>query len=226
MSEQPLARREVRGYQAVREAAKDTETYSSDLIGDRDTRDYRQLPLELDPPRHGLFREAVQPIFMSDAIAPKSAQFEQLALDLMGTIATKGGGDIVSEFALPYVMGCLTIIYNRPQDFDEWVSWGPDVWTAEAYSKGLLTAEALRPGRERSAETSSVRSGATLEAYLKRVFDAATPATGADPATTDIWDWVSASRSTANRSRAPKCSASLTCFSRAAATPSSNSSRV
>ena len=34
------------------------------------------------------------------------------------------------EIALPYVIGCLTIIYNRPQDYDEWLAWGPDVWTA------------------------------------------------------------------------------------------------
>ena len=24
----------------------------------------------------------------------------------------------------------LGVIYNRPQDVDEWISWGPDVWTA------------------------------------------------------------------------------------------------
>lgn len=58
-------RREIRGYHAVRAAAKDTETYSSDLIGDRDTRTYKQVPLEYDPPRHTEFREAVSPMFMS-----------------------------------------------------------------------------------------------------------------------------------------------------------------
>jgi cytochrome P450 len=26
----------------------------------------------------------------------------------------------------------LGVIYNRPQDVDEWISWGPDVWTAES----------------------------------------------------------------------------------------------
>lgn len=26
----------------------------------------------------------------------------------------------------------LGVIYNRPQDVEEWISWGPDVWTAES----------------------------------------------------------------------------------------------
>ena len=53
-------RREVRGYEAVRAAARDFATYSSDLIGDRHARDYRQLPLEADPPRHTALRKALQ----------------------------------------------------------------------------------------------------------------------------------------------------------------------
>ena len=73
------ARREIVGYQAVREAAKDFVKYSSDLLGDRDVRTYRQLPLEADPPRHTMFREAVQPLFLSAAIEPKRPQFRGLA---------------------------------------------------------------------------------------------------------------------------------------------------
>jgi hypothetical protein len=40
------------GHKELREALRDTATYSSDLQGDVDVRDYRQLPLEVDPPRH------------------------------------------------------------------------------------------------------------------------------------------------------------------------------
>jgi cytochrome P450 len=75
--------REVRGHHAVREAAKDWRTYSSDLTEDRDVRIYKQLPLELDPPRHTKFREAVQPLFMSAALEPKADSFEVLAARLI-----------------------------------------------------------------------------------------------------------------------------------------------
>ena len=167
---------EIRGYDAVRQAAKDFGTYSSDLLGDRDVRTYRQLPLEADPPRHTQFREAVQSLFMSDAIAKHSAEFARHAKKLILNIAESGEGEISHDFALPYVIGCLSIIYNRPADYEEWLAWGPDVWTAESHANG--------------AEP-HVRSGDVLQAYLDRVFDAAEANPNTNPETQDIWDFVS-----------------------------------
>ena len=167
---QAILREEIRGYREVREAAKDFETYSSDLQGDRDVRNYRQLPLEADPPRHTAFREAVQPLFMSDAIAKHTTAFEALALKLIDKAKAKGTIEVGKEFALPYVIGCLTIIYNRPQDYDEWLAWGPDVWTADGTHK---------------------RDGTTLQNYLDRVFDHAQANLNRDQATQDVWDFVS-----------------------------------
>jgi len=181
-------RREIRGYEAVRAAARDYENYSSDLLGDRDVRTYRQLPLEADPPRHTQLRAALQPLFMSDAIQPKSGQFGELARRLIADISRRGSGEIASDLALPYVIGCLTIIYNRPQDFDEWLSWGPDVWTAEAHARGEVTAESQRALRERKFDEPSQRSGTTLNAYLERVFDAAQAHPNTNPDTMDVWD--------------------------------------
>jgi cytochrome P450 len=171
-----MERKEIRGYDAVRNAAKDFETYSSDLLGDRDVRTYRQLPLEADPPRHTSFRSAVQPLFLSAAIEPKVGQFEALARKLISELTARGGGDIASEISLPFVIGCLTIIYDRPQDYEEWLSWGPDVWTAESHSQG---------------HTEHKRDGATLQAYLDRVFDAAQANLVTDPTKQDVWDVVS-----------------------------------
>jgi len=184
-------RREIRGFEEVRAAAKDFETYSSDLLGDRDVRSYRQLPLEADPPRHTLFRQAIQPLFLSSAIEPKTAAFESLAADLIGELKAKGGGEISSELALPFVIGCLTIIYNRPQDYEEWISWGPDVWTAEAHARGLSTEASEQAQRERNFDEESGRSGATLQAYLDRVFDSAQANLVTDPESQDVWDYVS-----------------------------------
>jgi cytochrome P450 len=56
--------------------------------------------------------------------------------------------DVYNDLALPFVVSCLGVIYQRPQDVAEWVSWGHDVWTAK----------------------SSERSGDTLHEYLQRVF--------------------------------------------------------
>lgn len=186
-----IERREIRGYKAVREAAKDTDRYSSHLIGDRDTRSYKQLPLEYDPPRHTKFREALSPLFMSQNIEPKQERFGRIARQLIDQISQQGCGELTTDLALPYVMGCLTEVYNRPQDLEEWVSWGPDVWTAAAYQSGKVTPEARRAVRERSFDGVAQRSGEVLEKYLDRVFSHARPAFDSDPATTDVWDWVS-----------------------------------
>lgn len=175
-----MGRTEIVGYQAVRQAARDYETYSSDLQGDRDVRDYRQLPLEADPPRHTLLRGAVQPLFHPGALEPKKERFRSHARALIERLRNAGRGDIARDLALPYVIGCLSIIYDRPEDYAEWLGWGPDVWTAGAHAEGVLGAREAMP-----------RDGSVLQAYLDRVFDAAEAHPVTDPEQQDVWDFVS-----------------------------------
>ncbi|MEN9607272.1 MAG: hypothetical protein RL605_1100, partial [Actinomycetota bacterium] len=186
-----MARTEIRGFDAVRAAARDIASYSSDLLGDRDVRDYRQLPLEADPPRHTKFREAVQPLFHSDAISRHSDAYRSLARRLIDSVAEADASvDIPSQVALPYVIGCLTINYNRPQDYDEWLSWGPDVWTADVYRSGVESSVSEQAHRERDFAAASDRDGRTLQAYLDRVFDEAERKVAAGEPASDAWDFV------------------------------------
>ena len=179
----PVDNSEIRGFTQVRNALKDYEGYSSDLQGDRDVRDYKQLPLEVDPPRHTLFRDAAQPYFHSEYLAGLAPQFRELAARFLGNLAKLERFEVGRDLALPYVIGCLTIVYKRPQDFDEWLSWGPDVWTAGAYKKH----------EGDSIHVEGPRSGVELQAYLDRVFDAAEANPVAVNGTVggDIWDFVS-----------------------------------
>lgn len=154
---------EVTGHANVRAAARDTENYSSDLQGDRDVRTYRQIPLEVDPPRHHLYRTALSPLFVKPKIEKMIPEFEAIAKRLILEFRNKGGGDVVSELALPMVAHCLGVIYNRPQDVSEWLSWGADVWI----------------------NTPEGRSGAHLDRYLKSVFDEAENS-GAE----DAWTFI------------------------------------
>ena len=139
--------REITGHKAVRQALRDTETYSSDLQGDADVRDYRQLPLEVDPPRHHLYRAALTPHFVKPTIEKNIPEFERISRELMRKFFAQGG-EVISELALPLVMENLGVIYNRPQDVAEWISWGPDVWTAAG----------------------PTRSGDVLHSYLDRIY--------------------------------------------------------
>lgn len=156
----------ITGYEAVRTAAKDFEKYSSDLQGDRDVRDYRQLPLEVDPPQHTDYRHAVQSVFLRPKLESLKPDFEAIAKNLLEELIQKQKTfDVYQDFSLPFVISCLSVIYGRPQDKDEWISWGPDVWTAAGPQ----------------------RDGATLHNYLQRVFD--------EPAESeDIWSLLKSLR--------------------------------
>jgi len=153
----------ILGHKAVRVALRDTQTYSSDLQGDADVRDYRQIPLEVDPPRHHMYRSALSPLFVRPKIQALEPEFEQLAERILDDFERAKGGDFVTEVALKFIVDCLGAIYNRSQDVDEWFSWGPDVWTAE----------------------SDGRSGNKLHEYLQRVFIEAQ-----DGSKDDAWTFV------------------------------------
>jgi len=153
---------QISGHKAVREALRDTGTYSSDLQGDADVRSYRQLPLEVDPPRHHLFRVALAPYFVKPAIEKFIPEFERLAREHITKFFAEGG-DVIPNLALPLVMANLGVIYNRPQDVQEWIKWGPDVWTAAG----------------------PTRSGEVLHSYLDRIYEEAI--TGK---TSDMWSEI------------------------------------
>lgn len=183
-------RKEIRGYNEVREAARDWEAYSSDLLGDRDVRDYRQLPLEADPPRHTKFRMALNHIFSPGALRPLAPDFEALAARLIRELKTKGNFEVLEDLVIPYVIGCLTIIYKRPQDFDEWRSWGPDVWNAAAYRRGEDVHAAEVAHRNRDFTAKSPRDGRVLQDYLDKVFEEAEGRVDQGLEERDIWDFV------------------------------------
>jgi cytochrome P450 len=128
----PKASKTIVGHKAVREALRDTETYSSDLQGDSDVRDYRQLPLEVDPPRHHLYRVALAPYFVKPSIELLIPEFKKHTEALVANFFADSSLEVGQDLALPLVMNNLGVIYSRPQDVAEWISWGPDVWTAES----------------------------------------------------------------------------------------------
>ena len=154
----------ITGHKEVRAALRDTEKYSSDLQGDADVRDYRQIPLEIDPPRHHLYRSALSPFFVKPTVEKCVPDFHRNATALITEFFANSGQDVISDLALPVVMQNLGVLYNRPQDVAEWIEWGPDVWTA----------------------TGEERDGTTLHAYIDRVHAEAL-ASDVD----DVWHRVS-----------------------------------
>lgn len=145
----------ISGHAAVRAALRDSTRFSSDLQGDRDVRTYKQLPLEVDPPVHTVYRSILAPLFSADRVATLAPRFRTIADGLLGELSGSPRFDVCRELALEMVVRCLGVVFNRPGDVDEWRSWGPDVWIS----------------------TPQGRSGAHLQAYLEQTF----AAVAADP---------------------------------------------
>ncbi len=154
-----MAVAEITGHAAVKAAAKDPVTFSSDLLGDRDVRTYRQLPLEVDPPEHGAYRAILAPVFARPAIAALEPALRAVAAGIAARFAARGHVEAVHELALPMVGASIAIAFGRPQDADELVGWGTESW------------ETMPDGR---------RDGSRLERYLGRVFAEADEHPGTD----------------------------------------------
>ena len=161
---------DIEGHAAVRAAAKDWATYSSELQGDADVRDYRQIPLEIDPPDHVAYRALLLPYFGRVEVAAMEPRFRDVARDLVARFQRAGHGDGVHDLAFPMVLHSLAIAFGRDADLEEWASWGLETWIT-------------RPDGS--------RDGSHLDRYLDRVVDAALAARDADG---DVFARLAASR--------------------------------
>ena len=150
---------EVGTHAELRAAARDWQRYSSDLIGDIDIRDYKQLPLEVDPPEHGVYRKLMDPLFNRQRILALEPQLRDVAAGLAAGLREAGQTEAVSEMALPMVVSSIGIAFGRPQDIDEYLSWGTDAW------------QTMPDG---------TRDGSRLHRYLERVFSEAKRSPGDD----------------------------------------------
>jgi cytochrome P450 len=143
---------EITALGEVRAAAKDWSHFSSRLIGDADVREYPQLPLEVDPPEHGVYRALLDPILGRRAVALLEPDIRSIAGGLVGEFRRRGCADAVSDLAIPMVATTIAHTLGRPGDAAELTSWGITSW------------EVHRDG---------TRSGARLHAYIARVLDEA-----------------------------------------------------
>ncbi len=116
-------------YDDVTEAAIDWRRFTSSVVGTTvippsQPRDYPQLPIELDPPKHTLYRSIVNGIFAKSRVEALRPDLHELAASLLEPIVARGGGDFVSEFATPLSLGTLGMFMGLPvEDQPKWADW-------------------------------------------------------------------------------------------------------
>ncbi len=153
-------------HDAVREAAKDWQTYSSNhpfrvpIPSEENLRTMRQLPIETDPPDHKIFRDVIEPFFRRPKDPHVITSTEALIDRMLTEALTKNSVEIVRDFALPLQSRALTLLLNVPEsEAETWIAWGIHVFhdTSTGSSKGQ-----------------------TLETYLQNRFDQAEANPGDD----------------------------------------------
>lgn len=156
----------ILGYRAVREAARDWRTFSSDapfrvpIPSEEAVRTVRQLPIESDPPVHTRFRALLEPVFHRPRAAEYQARLDQLIADLIDAAVARDTVEIVRDFALPLQSRALALLLGAPlSEAEVWISWGTHVFhdgddsrakgcVLDRYIRGALDRAAAEPGED------------------------------------------------------------------------------
>jgi cytochrome P450 len=153
-------------HEDVRQAAKDWQTFSSDvpfrvpIPSEEEVRSMRQLPIETNPPEHGEYRAIVEPFFQRAKDPVMIAQVEALMAGMLTQALGRESIEVVHEFALPVQSRALTFLLNVPEaEAGIWIGWGIHVFKVTG---------------------GEFKTGNVLEDYLHRKFDEAQANPGPD----------------------------------------------
>ena len=134
-------------YNDVRNAAKNWHTFSSDakfrvpIPSEEKVRTVRQLPIEIDPPKHKEYRKLVEPFFRQPHNPDYITRIDNLIGRHLSEFCKKGATDVVRELALPIQSRSLTYLLNLPEsEADTWIRWGTHVFRdgIDPSKKGLI----------------------------------------------------------------------------------------
>lgn len=154
----------ITGWRALREAARDWPRFSNDAPGrvpipaEDDVRSLRQLPIEIDPPAHGAYKDLVKGWFRRPADhAPTRARIAAI-IDRIMSGAT-GPVDVVRQIGLPVQSHALAALLDLPDsDGEEWVSLGTHAFRT-AGRNDPVRAQALMAMLERHVERAIASGG-------------------------------------------------------------------
>ena len=171
----------ILGYKELREAARDTKTFSSDtpcrvpIPAEEDVRTVRQLPLEVDPPEHTEYRKIVEPFFKRTTQPEYIEAINSLITDLLDQAIGQDSVEIVRNFALPLQSRALAVLMNMPlEEAEGWIGWGTHVFrdgpdgdkkgsALEDYINGEIDRAMADPGEDFfSAMTKATYQGRPL----------------------------------------------------------------
>jgi cytochrome P450 len=87
----------------IRQAFQQPEAFSSRITGIPPTpRPRALLPLELDPPEHGVYRHPLASVFSPQAVARMEPSIRRTCAALVDAVAGRGSCEFLADFAVPF----------------------------------------------------------------------------------------------------------------------------
>ena len=75
-----------------------------------------QIPLNVDPPMHALYRKDLNPRFALAKILEMESSLDSIARDYLKPIAKRGRGELIAEFAGPFPCDTFMLLLGAPHD--------------------------------------------------------------------------------------------------------------
>ncbi|QVY66064.1 cytochrome P450 [Polaribacter sp. Q13] len=95
-------------------------------------RDTRQIPFEVDPPKHKSFRDILDPWFKRPLQEEYSAKITTIIDEIIEESLNTNEVEVVADFALKLQSRALTLLLNIPYaEAELWISWGTHVFRSD-----------------------------------------------------------------------------------------------
>ena len=114
-----------------RRVLQETETFSShrSIFASALGENWPMIPLELDPPSHGVFRSLLNPLLSPKRVTELEPAIRERAITLIDRIASSGTScDVMKDFAFPFAVNIFLRFLGLPDHrLDTFVGWAKDL---------------------------------------------------------------------------------------------------
>ncbi|PZV40168.1 cytochrome P450 [Mesorhizobium kowhaii] len=114
-----------------RRVLQETEIFSShrSIFASALGEDWPMIPLELDPPDHGVFRSLLNPLLSPQRVTEFEPTIRERAITLIDSIASSGTScDVMKDFAFPFAVNIFLRFLGLPDHrLDTFVGWAKDL---------------------------------------------------------------------------------------------------
>ena len=158
----------------IRQCAKNWQSFQSGAKPGRivvpsevNIRDTRQIPFEVDPPKHKTYRMLVEEWFRRPLLPEYKKALSQQIESLVDEVLTKGSVEIIQDFSLPLQSRALTLLLNMPySEAETWISWGTHVFRSEGDPLDNAKANVLYDYLEKQLDYATAHPGEDLFSVL------------------------------------------------------------